>query len=185
MVLVLAARAYSSKTDAEEQGYFLSMRARHVLDTENWDLASRWTIDPPTDDDGLLGYEFTNAFAALRQGNAKPARQLLAKGLQPDSPYQALHIDELRGLVAIEEGRTEAGLGILREAAEAEDALPFAAGPPRVLSPTFELLGEELLRVGRSEESVTALRRATERNPGRTLAVRGLKQARAALRTSS
>ena len=175
----------AEEADAGERGYFLSMRARHVLDTENWDLASRWTIDPPADDDALLGYEFTNAFAALRQGNAEPARRLLAKGLKPDSPYQALHLDELRGLDAIGDGRTEAGLEILREAAEAEDALPFAFGPPRVLRPTFELLGEELLRVDRSEESVTALRRANERNPGRTLSVRGLQQARAALRATS
>ena len=70
--------------------------------------------------------------------------------------------------------RADAGIATLRLAAEAEDALPYAFGPPRVFKPTFELLGEELLRLGRRDESEAAYRRANERNPGRTLSVRGL-----------
>ena len=171
--------------DARERGYFLSMRARHVLDTEDWDLTSRWTIDPSADYEERLSYEFVNAFAALREGNPEPARAVLAEGLKVISPYQGLHLDELRGLVAIASGNSGEGLGILREAAEGEDALPFAVGPPKVLKPTFELLGEELFRLGRSEESVAAYRLANGRNPGRTLSVRGLDQAREALHVSS
>jgi len=166
--------------EANERDYFLSMRARHVLDTEDWNLTSRWTIDPPADEEGRLTYDFTNAFAALRQGNAEPARKLLAGGLKPGSPEQTLLVDELRGLVAMAGGNTSAALGILRRAAEQEDELPFAFGPPQVLKPTFELLGEELLRLGHAEEAVTAYRRANERTPGRTLSVRGLEQAREA-----
>ena len=174
----------AEESDGEERGYFYSMRARHVLDTENWDLAQQWTIEPP-EGEALLSYEFTNAFAALRQGDAGPARKLLSVAEQPESPYRALHLEELRGLVALERGRTEEGLELLREAAEKEDELPFAFGPPRVLKPTFELLGEELLRLGRNEEALAAFRRATERNPGRTLSVRGLSQARVALGSAS
>ena len=171
--------------DARERGYFLSMRARHVLDTEDWDLTSRWMIDPSADDEERLSYEFVNAFAALRQGNPEPARAVLAEGLKVISPYQGLHLDELRGLVAIADGNSGEGLGILREAAEGEDALPFGVGPPKVLKPTFELLGEELSRLGRCEESAAAYRRANGRNPGRTLSTRGLDQAREALHASS
>ena len=175
----------AEEPDDEERSYFLSMRARHLLDTEDWELASRWTLDPPSDDDALLSYDFANAFAALRQSDAEPARLLLAGDLEADSPDGELHIAELRGLVAIAEGRTEAGLEMLRQAASDEDALPFAFGPPRVLKPTFELLGEELLRLGHSEEATKAFRRANERNPGRTLSVRGLEQAVAGARASS
>lgn len=170
----------SEDANDSERDYFLSMRTRHVLDTEDWSLAARWTMDPPDDEEQRLRYEFTNAFAALRQGNAEPARKLLAEGLQPSSPEDQLHLDELRGLIAIAEGNTEAGLGILRQAATAEDALPFAFGPPEVFKPTFELLGEELLRQGRGEEAEAAFRRASERTPGRTLPLRGLDQARQA-----
>ena len=175
----------SEDADDGERDYFLSMRTRHVLDTEDWSLTSKWTIDPPADDEERLRYEFTNAFAALRQGNAEPARKLLAEGLNPSLPVDQLHLDELRGLIAISAGNTEAGLGILREAAEAEDSLPFAYGPPEVFKPTFELLGEELLRQGRGEEAEAAFRRANERTPGRTLSVRGLDQARETQHVSS
>ncbi len=171
--------------DADERAYFLSMRARHVLDTEDWDLASRWTIDLPPDDEERSKYEFINTFAALRQGDAEPARALLAEGLELGSPYQTLHLDQLRGLVAIADGNIATGLGILRTAAETEDALTFEFGPPKVFKPTFELYGEELLRLGYIEESAAAYRRANERNPGRTLSVRGLDHSAEARPTSS
>ena len=170
--------------DSSERSYFLSMRARHVLDTEDWDLASRWTLDP-VDDEERLSYEFINAYASLRHGNVEAARQLKAEAAKPKSPYQTLHLDELQGLLEIADGRADAGIATLRLAAEAEDALPYAFGPPRVFKPTFELLGEELLRLGRRDESETAYRRANERNPGRTLSVRGLAQARAPQSASS
>ncbi len=167
-------RMAEEPTDAERR-YFVSMRARQILDTADWSLASKWTIQRPADDQLALLYEFTNAFAALQAGEANLARAFLESAPQPDSPLIALHLDELRGLVALHEGRTEAGLGILREAAETEDSLPFEFGPPRVLKPTFELLGEELLAVGRVAEARDAFQRAVERNPARTLSVQGLK----------
>ncbi len=115
----------------------------------------------------------------MRHGNVEAARQLKAEAAKPESPYHTLHLDELQGLLEIADGRADAGIATLRLAAEAEDALPYTFGPPRVFKPTFELLGEELLRLGRRDESEAAYRRANERNPGRTLSVRGLAQARA------
>ena len=169
-------RVVDEPTDAERR-YFVSMRARQILDAGDWSLASRWTIPRPADDQLALLYEFTNAFAALREGGAQPARVFLESDPQPDSPLMALHVDELHALIAIHDGRTEAGLSILREAAETEDSLPFEFGPPRVLKPTFELLGEELLTVGRADEATDAFQRAVERNPARTLSVQGLEKA--------
>ena len=164
----------------EERRYFVSMRARQILDTADWSLASRWTIQRPADDRLALLYEFTNALAALREGDAKPARVFLESAPQPDSPLTALHLDELRGLAALHEGRTDAGLSILREVAETEDSLPFEFGQPRVLKPTFELLGEELLALGHVAEARDAFQRAVERNPARTLSVQGLQRASSA-----
>ena len=172
-------RMAEEPTDAERR-YFVSMRARQILDTADWSLASKWTIQPPADDQLALLYEFTNTFAALREGEAQPASVFLASSPQPDSPLMALHLDELRGLIALHEGRTETGLRILREAAETEDSLPFEFGPPRMLKPTFELLGEELLARGRVAEARDAFRRAVERNPARTLSVKGLQRASSA-----
>jgi tetratricopeptide (TPR) repeat protein len=167
-----------------EQNYFNAMRARQILDTEDWAAASRWTWTPPAGDANgaaarRLEYAFTNAFAALRRGDASEARAVLATPAPPGEPSR-LHREALRGLVAIASGRTDEGLAILRAAAAAEDAMPYEFGPPRILKPTHELLGEELLRAGRLDEARAAFRRATERTPGRTLAVRGLAAAAAA-----
>ena len=67
---------------------------------------------------------------------------------------------------------------MLRDAAETEDSMPFQFGPPLIVKPTFELLGEELLLLGRHEEAAAAFERATGRTPGRTPAVRGLAESR-------
>jgi len=167
----------SEQPSAAERGYFVSMRARQILDTEDWTLASRWTWDAQAGDESdpagrRFTYDWVNAFAALRQGDPGPARTIVATA--PSTAEGRIAADELRGLLAIAGGRTDEGVRILRSAAEAEDGLPFEFGPPAIPKPTFELLGEELARLGRTDEARAAFTRATERTPGRTLSERGL-----------
>ena len=169
----------SEKPSGGEVNYFVSMRARQILDTEDWSLASKWTWTPPAGGAGAVSgdaftYAFTNAFAALRRGDAAPARALLAQPIPADSSSK-LHAEELRGLVAMAAGKTDEGLGLLRAAAAAEDGSPFEYGPPAVVKPTFELLGEELKKLGRADEARAAFTRAAERTPGRSLATRQLR----------
>jgi tetratricopeptide (TPR) repeat protein len=162
---------------AGEASYFVSMRARQILDTGDWSLRERWTWDPPPGDEPgdairRFDYAWVNAFAALRAGDAAPARSLVAAPVTGASARIA--VDELRGLLAIAAGRADEGIRILEAAAQAEDTLPFEFGPPSILKPTWELLGEELLTLGRAEEARAAFERALQRTPGRSLVVRGL-----------
>ena len=90
---------------------------------------------------------------------------------------KGLQIEQLRGLVALAEGKEELGLLALRDAAKIAESQPFGFGPPGVVKPAFELLGEELLRLGNTQEAETAFRVAVSRTPGRVLSVRGLEQA--------
>jgi len=53
--------------------------------------------------------------------------------------------------------------------------MPFEFGPPAIVKPTAELLGEQLLKLGKPDEAHAAFERAAERTPGRTLVVAGLK----------
>ena len=80
-------------------------------------------------------------------------------------------VDALRLLAS---GNTDAGLRALREAAEAESALPVVFGPPAIAKPSWELLGEELLALGRKDEAADAFRRSLEFAPGRKLSLEGL-----------
>jgi hypothetical protein len=163
----------SASPGGGEVGYFVSMRARQILDTEDWPAASKWTWTPPAGGIGAARanawtYAFTNAFAALRRGDSAPARALLATPIPGDATSK-VHADELRGLVALSSGQTEQGLTLLKSAAAAEDAAPFEFGPPAIVKPTFELLGEELAKLGRNVEAAAAFARASERTPGRAL----------------
>jgi hypothetical protein len=178
------ARVTSGSATGGEWSYFVTMRARHVVDTADWALAGRWTADPPAWSDayaaeyvGVYGgpaftYGLTDAVAALRRGDPAPARAMLETDWAP-SPGRSLQLDQLRGLLAIADGRTDDGLDLLAAAAEAEDALPFEYGPPEVVVPTFELLGQELDRAGRPADVRRAYRRAADRTPGRAAAEGG------------
>ena len=163
--------------------YFGTMRARQIIDTEDWGLAERWQADLPTES-GFTGssprflYDFTNALAAIRRGDPSPAREFVSANAETKLAAEAVQVVQLRGLLAIVDGLEREGLALLREAADTEDSMPFAFGPPNIVKPTFELLGEELLRAGQTEEAVRAFRRATERTPGRMAAEQGLASAR-------
>jgi hypothetical protein len=78
---------------------------------------------------------------------------------------------------ALANGRTDEGLSLLREAAEAEAALPPPFGPPALQKPSYEMLGDELLGLGRKAEAAEAYRRALAAAPGRRLSLAGLKAA--------
>jgi tetratricopeptide (TPR) repeat protein len=78
-------------------------------------------------------------------------------------------------------GQGEAGLAALRKVAADEQALPIEFGPPQIPKPSFELLGEELMRQGQSREALKAYQVALARAPGRT---RLLQEALVAARAS-
>ncbi len=86
--------------------------------------------------------------------------------------------EELAGALALAKGDTEQGLFLLKRAADDEDAMGFDFGPPVVVKPAHELLGEVLLELGRHEEARKAFQAALRRAPGRSLSLLG--QARAA-----
>jgi tetratricopeptide (TPR) repeat protein len=171
---------------AEDWLYFTQMRARQIVDSRGWAAAERWTV--PVEDlpdaeiwgegypSARFTYRMTDALAGLESGNEGPAKELL-KGPRPGDPMAALQIDQLSGRLLSKAGRSEEGLALLRQAAEAEAALPFQFGPPVPVKPTWELLGEELAKAGRTEEAAESFRTAVNRTPGRTLSVRGLENA--------
>jgi tetratricopeptide (TPR) repeat protein len=135
---------------------------------------------------------FTIAYAELltigaNAGQVRAARQRLIEAdralrevprTEPEPAYatrrRAIILDQAEGLEALRTGRTEAGLAALRRAAEAERTMPAEFGPPLVEKPSFELLGDELLRLRRVTDAVPVFRTALELAPGRQRSSRGL-----------
>ncbi len=171
-----------------EWAYFASMRALHIIDTEDWSLAGRWQAVPPATDrsnappgaaQSVATYHFSNMLAAIRRGDTAAARQMLT--LVPDDlgGDKILRM-ELEGLLAIADGKVDEGISLLDKAVETEAGYPLMFGPPKIVKPTYELLGEELLRAGRIEEATQAFEKALARTPGRRVTVAGAEAVTAA-----
>ena len=142
---------------------------------QNWALAGRWLWPAGTPATPVkIEYDFVNAFAALQRGDAAPARAFVAQPEPADTDLRP-YFQELGGLLALTDGKPDEGIRILRAAADAEDKMPFEFGPPAIAKPTAELLGEQLLKLGKNDEARAAFERAEARTPGRTLTVAGLK----------
>jgi hypothetical protein len=92
-------------------------------------------------------------------------------------PWIDRAIGQAEAVAALANGRTDDGLALLRKAATAEAALPTPFGPPALQKPSYELLGDELLALGRKAEAVEAYGQALAAAPGRRLSLAGLKAA--------
>jgi hypothetical protein len=120
-----------------------------------------------------------SAFAAMKADAATVASNWKIEFPDDDSsvPWVDRAVAQGEAVVALADGRTDAGIELLRNASEAEAALPPPFGPPALQKPSYELLGDELLALGRKAEAAEAYRRALAAAPGRRLSLAGLKAA--------
>lgn len=103
-----------------------------------------------------------------------------AGGTVPDDVVVArIALSQLTALSAIRSADADGALRLLEEAARTEEDRALEYGPPAVVKPTRELLGEILLQLGRHDEAAAAFERALDRYAGRARSVAGLASARA------
>jgi len=116
--------------------------------------------------------------AAERLGERRPAvlMELETEGDQARADRESVNVivDEMVAAARIRGGDRDGGLAALRQTAMAESAMPMEFGPPMVALPSWELLGEDLLRAQRPAEAAQAFRNALARAPGRTRSLEGL-----------
>ncbi|HUR93299.1 MAG TPA: tetratricopeptide repeat protein, partial [Gemmatimonadales bacterium] len=173
--------------------YLLTMRAHYLVSTERWtDSVAAWPLEgsglpvPQAMDAFALGY------AALRRGERPVAEHLLGRldslakvphteDRYGGSPQVAVILAmELRALLRATDGATDEAIALLREASTLEEAMPLEYGPPDVVKPTQELLGELLLAKGKPAPAQQAFVRALALTPRRALSLLGLARAAAA-----
>ena len=174
------------------KGVVANLTARYVIDTERWDGAEARGLDAASPgEDGYSYATFTAGLAALRRGDraaAERAQRALVPGGVPvvrpgdtgDRVVPVILERELRSALRLADGAGEEAVALLREATALEDGMPFEFGPPVVVKPSHELLGETLLALDRPAEAQRAFSRALELAPRRALALRGLARAAAA-----
>lgn len=182
----------SNAATPRARGVVANLTARYVIDTERWDgPEARGLGAAPPGEDGYAYGTFAAGLAALRRGDregAERARSALvpagATTVRPgdtgDRVVPVILERELRSALRLADGAGEEAVALLREATALEDGMPFEFGPPVVVKPSHELLGETLLALGRPAEAQRAFGRALELAPNRALALRGLALAAAA-----
>jgi tetratricopeptide (TPR) repeat protein len=167
-----------------ERQYYGAMYTRLVLDTGDWGAADRWAA-PDGVEMTSPNYHFTQAVAHLMRGNTEAARAA-AERVQPvEGRSEAVGTaatvkvlqKELEALFAHAEGKHDAAIALAEEAVALEGEVPYEFGPPQVVKPTGELLGEILLAAGQHEDAVKAFEKQLKQTPLRTASLLGLARA--------
>jgi tetratricopeptide (TPR) repeat protein len=177
------------------KAYLLAMRAHYLVSTERWsDPVVEWELDMEGVSPGPRAMDaFALGLAALGRSDRAAAERWLAElerhaqdapaadryGANPQVP--GILAKELRALLVLVDNRKDEALAMLREATAAEDALPLEYGPPDIVKPTHELLGEVLLGLGEGAEAKREFEQSLHLAPRRALSLLGL--ARAAMMT--
>lgn len=175
-----------------DTGSWADMAVRTGIETGKWpkwiDLpAGKLTYARFTQDYGrLLASRHDAAGAQAAWAAMKADREILAANYKkefPDDdtamPWVDRAVAQGEAVVALARGDSDGGLKLLRAAAEAETALPPPFGPPALQKPSYEMLGDELLALGRKKEAAQAYQAALAAAPGRRLSLAGLKAATA------
>ena len=158
-----------------------TLRARVAVETGAWaELANP----------NFVNYEelFGVAFAAAHRGDTPLAERgrLRLSELAKQPRYAERRV--LLEIMALQVGAVlrarsddvEGALGLLADAAKAEQALPAAIGPPALIKPAQEQYAELLLTAGRPEEAVAQFEGTLARMRNRRASLAGLERARAA-----
>ena len=148
-----------SKSNLRAGKYYPRMLAAAILETEQWQKAGQLT--PP---DGWkpksyasAATHFVRGFAAAMQGNKGAAKKHLAelktigeKGFRKNFFKRPENLQvwqlEIQVAMKLQQREYDAAIQLAKQATLVEEKLPPPSGPPRILKPTYELLGEVYLQ---------------------------------------
>ncbi|GAB5410288.1 MAG: hypothetical protein BalsKO_26530 [Balneolaceae bacterium] len=164
-----------------EKWHYGIMRAHYIIDTESWSSVDSWRIDSEKMGWGAIDYYFADALAAINLDSFDEARRNLDSLLTfldvPQRADEVMHkSNEIKALLLIEDGDTEAGIELLKKAVEYEFSLPIEFGPPEIVKPSSELLGEVYLELGMKEEAKAAFEAQLKRTPKRRFSLLALEK---------
>ena len=180
---------------------YLSMRARLILETENWERIALEAPETPKapqahDHAGMPGmampssntWIFIAGYSAAKLGDLPAAERAVemlraARGkLDKPSPTATGPISimekQISALVSSARGRKDEALTLAKDAMDIELSLSPPSGPPDPIKPAPEFYGELLLEAGRTAEAVAALELSLQRTPNRTPSLKAMAKAR-------
>jgi hypothetical protein len=167
-----------------------AMPARIALERSAWDEAAK--LEPQESQFPYTKSQthYARAVGAARGGNAAAAEAdvkalaAIVEGLKGKDNYWATEteVQRLTGAAWIEfaNGNRDKGLGLMRSAADMEDANEKSSLTPARMLPARELLGDMLLGAGRPAEALAEYEKSQIREPNRYRSLYGAGQAAAA-----
>lgn len=180
--LELMARNTGANEPLSRRATLLLMQDYYVINTERWDFSLPAVNIAGAGPTMRAVQSYALGHAALKQNQVARARgytdTLRTLADVDDAPAQVgVLAYELAGLIHVSIGDTARGLDLLRQAAAIEDTLPMDFGPPMILKPTHEALGETYLQLGRPADAQREFERALELAPKRLRSLLGLAKA--------
>lgn len=164
--------------------HLASTQARYALERRAWsEAAALVPREPAVLDWNRFAWpeaiaHFARGLGAARLGDPRKARiagerlEVLESATRNAGEnlfatnIRVLHL-QLNAWVAHAEGEGQAGIALMRQAAELEAATPKHAVTPAPTLPAEELLGDMLIEQGRPAEALASYRRALDLYPGR------------------
>ncbi len=182
--LALVRRNMAEDESPGRRGAYLLMQSDFLVNTERWaDSAALASVDAQgVGPVPLVVNAFARGLAAFKLGDIALARRQL-DGIQSlntsSTPISAAQVlaRELQGLIRMSEGDSAGGIALLREATAIEDTLPMEFGPPAIVKPSHELLGEILLAQGKDSDARQQFESALRLAPRRMRSLLGLSRA--------
>lgn len=165
-----------------------AMPARYALERRAWAEAASLAPAPSAFPYTEAMTYFARALGAAHVGRPAVARaaadslsvihaRLLAGGESYWAEQVAVQQLGARAWLALAEGRADAAVAHMREAAAREDATEKSAVTPGPLAPARELLGDLLLDLGRPAEALAEYRRTMAKEPRRFRSLDGARRA--------
>jgi tetratricopeptide (TPR) repeat protein len=173
---------------------YASMKARQVVETARWEPVA--LPAGPVKDGGAPGYDGSAAYvlaaglSAAKLGDTATAttavEKLKAMRTQAESgsnayrakPFQVMEKEVAAALAAAQKD-TATAERLLKEATAIELTLDPPSGPTDPIKPSFELYGELLNDLGRTQDAAVQFKQSLQRTPNRRASVQGLAKASA------
>jgi tetratricopeptide (TPR) repeat protein len=197
----MAARAVGTvDPDDSSVGSFAVMRSRYIVDTDRWNgEVAGWDVDLGSALIPQFNQAFGTGLAAAQLADLPAARKSLATlgrllpqlpalfdhaGLSADDPSRRvpeIQKAQIEALLLSAEGHGDQAIAAMQQAVATGKDLPYAFGPPSPEKPSYELLGELLLKANKAPQAREAFEASLQRVPRRTQSLLGLARAESAM----
>ena len=197
----MAARARGTvDPDDASVGSFAVMRSRYIVDTGRWNgEVAGWNVDLGGAQMPEFNFAFGTGYAAAELGDVAAARESLAslgrlltqlpalfdhEGLSADDPDRRvpeIQKAQIEAVILSVEGHGDQAVATMQQAVATGKDLPYAFGPPSPEKPSYELLGELLLKANKAPQAREAFEDSLKHAPRRAESLLGLARAESAM----